>query len=128
MARDFLTVHKARTAARCDPLQDVDETVPGFIPDPSAYQYGKPGRRRARTFSQTIADATRGIEAGAVASGGNMDDLGSQPSVGVARPDWRGHYDAAQSTPAPRASRQLATPGRTEELRRKFRPKAMEGG
>ena len=126
MARSFKDAIREQ---RRDALQDVDETVPGFIPDPSTYQYGKPGARRARTFSQTIADATRGMDAGmAMPSGGVVSELGSKPSVGVARPDWRGHYDAGQATPAPRASLQLATLSRVDELRAKLRPSAIVGG
>lgn len=106
MAVDFNSTHKAK-----DPLQDVDETVPGFIPDPSTYVGPTPGgKRRARTYSQVIADATRGIDAGmAMPSGGVTNDLGSQPGVGRAHPDWRGHYDAAQKVPTPRAALQLQT-------------------
>lgn len=105
MARDFKAALQQR-----DALQNIDQTVPGFLPDPSTYMQPTPGgKRRARTFSQTIADATRGIEAGSAPSGGKMDSMGSEPGVNMARPDWRGHYDAAQRTPAPRASLQLAT-------------------
>lgn len=105
MARDFKSAIQER---RRDPLQDIDETVPGFIPDPSTYSQPTPGgARRARTFSQTIADATRGIDAGmAMPSGGKVID---ESQVGRPAPDWRGHYLGADAPPTPYRFLDLAT-------------------
>lgn len=89
-----------------DPLQDVDETVPGFLPDPSTYVEPTPGgKRRARTFSQAIADATRGADAGMNRFTPQKPDLNSS----AYKPDWRGHYKKPSNTPAPRAALQLET-------------------
>ena len=118
--------------------------MPGFIPNPSTFSQPTPGgTRRARTFSQTIAEVTRNL-------GYSMDkpfmpprpDLTSQPY----KPDWRGHYEAASRVPVPRALLNLATPpvasqivpvlkfdpgrardqaDRIEMLRQTFWPKAM---
>jgi hypothetical protein len=92
-----------------DPLQNIDQTVPGFIPDPSTYSEPTPGgRRRARTFSQMIADATRGMDAGMNRT--TPQDQEDKQLVGDAyKPDWRGHYEKPDCKPAPRASLQLET-------------------
>lgn len=64
------------------------ETSPAAVPLPSTYQYGPPGARRARTFSQVIADATRGVDAGMNRFTAPRPDLSSDAYA----PDWRGHY------------------------------------
>jgi hypothetical protein len=102
----------------------VDETVRGFIPDPSTYSQPTPGgKRRARTFSQAIADATRGVDAGMNRFTPQKPDLSSDPY----NPDWRCHYNRADAPPTRRIFLNLATTQttRVEQLRRKFRPKAM---
>lgn len=89
-----------------DPLFNVDQTVPGFLNDPSTYSAPTPGgKRRARTFSQAIADATRGLDAGMNGPGPTPKDLSSS----AYKPDWRGHYEPPSDVPAPRASLNLAT-------------------
>lgn len=89
-----------------DPLQAVDQTVPGFLNDPSTYSQPTPGgKRRARTFSQAIADATRGVDAGMNRYTKPGSDLSSDPYL----PDWRGHLEQPDPNPAPRDSLQLAT-------------------
>ena len=104
MARDFKTA--IRQQRNRDPLQDVDETVPGFIADPSTYSQPTPGgTRRARTFSQTIADATRGVDAGMNRFTPQKPDLSSS----AYKPDWRGHYNGADVAPVPRIFLDLAT-------------------
>jgi cation transport regulator ChaB len=52
-------------------------------------------RRRARTFSQVIADVSRGLDAGAAAAGtGHIGEMGGAPGASTAATDWRGHYGA----------------------------------
>jgi hypothetical protein len=58
------------------------------ITDPSTYEYGQQGARRARTFSQVIAEATRGVDAGMNRFTEQPADLSSDRYA----PDWRGHY------------------------------------
>lgn len=94
-----------------DPLQNVDETVPGFIADPSTYSEPTPGgKRRARTFSQAIADATRGADAGMNRFTPTRPDLSSS----AYRPDYRGQLSPSQKKPVPRAALQLETEPESE--------------
>lgn len=83
MARDFATVLKAS-----NPLTDIQPL-----------DYGPNHARRTRTFSQVIADATRGMDAGmAMPSGGKQGPNG--PAVeDRQKPDWRGHYLGKVVTP-----------------------------
>jgi hypothetical protein len=76
MARSFAQIHKAE---------------PNPITTPGIYEYGAPGQRRARTYSQVIGEATRGIEAGAVLPPGKQGPNGP-PTTQRQVPDWRGHY------------------------------------
>ncbi len=56
MARDFNAVQKGDTLA----AQPIDTTVSAATQMPGLYVYGPPGARRARTYSQVIAEATNG--------------------------------------------------------------------
>jgi hypothetical protein len=76
MARSFSQVHKAEA----NPI-----TTPGI------YEYGPPGARRARTYSQVIAESTRGMEAGAAMTATPQGPNGPKVEDRQA-PDWRGHY------------------------------------
>lgn len=61
-------------------------------PGTSAVHVDTATRRRARTYSQVIADATRGLDAGmAMPSGGRMSEPGPTADERQ-KPDWRGHY------------------------------------
>jgi hypothetical protein len=142
MARSFKDAIREQRRNR-DALQGVDDTVPGFIPDPSTSSQPTPGgRRRARTFSQAIAEATRGVDHDSGRWMPPVPDLASQPY----KPDWRGHYGQASKKPVPRALLNLATlpvasqivpvlkfdsgrprdqADRIARLREQFRPKAM---
>lgn len=76
MARTFAQIHKIES----NPI-----TTPGV------YEYGSPGARRARTYSQVIAETTRGIEAGAAMTATPQGPNGPPVSQRQA-PDWRGHF------------------------------------
>lgn len=83
MARDFASILKADQ----NPI-----TTPGI------YNYGPPGKRRARTYTQVIADSTRGIEAGMANPPGKVGPNG--PAVEQRQaPDWRGHYLGKRAVP-----------------------------
>lgn len=64
------------------------ETSPGVVASSQVYDTGAPGKRRARTFSQVIAEATRGADAGMNRFTETRPDLSSDRYA----PDWRGHY------------------------------------
>lgn len=93
MARSFAQIHKA-------------ETQPAPVLTPGIYNYGPPGARRARTYSQVIAEATRGIEAGAVIPP-NKPTPNGPPVEDRQQPDWRGHYLGKHAVPIGK----IETPG-----------------
>lgn len=61
---------------------------PGEVASSQVYDTGGVRERRARTFSQVIADATRGVDAGMARYRETPADLSSSAYA----PDWRGHY------------------------------------
>lgn len=83
MARSFAQILKAQASP---------------IAPPGLYIYGPPGDRRARTYSQVIAEATRGIEAGAVIPKNKPTPNGPKVEDRQA-PDWRGHYLGKRAIP-----------------------------
>lgn len=75
MARDFGTILKEKNP----------------ITTPEPLDYGDQGKRRARSFSQVIAESTRGLDAMPMPTGGKVGQNG--PTVAQrSAPDWRGHY------------------------------------
>lgn len=94
MPRDFNAVHKGDALAS----QPVDTTISAATQNPQLYVYGPPGARRARTYSQAIAMATRGIEAGAAITATPQGPNGPKVEDRQA-PDWRGHYLGKVMTP-----------------------------
>ncbi len=96
MARDFNAVQKGDSLA----AQPIDTTVSAATQMPGMYVYGPPGARRARTYSQVIAEATNGgIDSSANLHNGGKPGPNGPKVSDRQKPDWRGHYLGKVVTP-----------------------------
>jgi hypothetical protein len=90
MARTFAQIHKVADTLAAQP---VDTTISAATQNPQLYVYGPPGARRARTYSQVIAEATNGgIDSSANLHNGGKPGPNGPKVEDRQAPDWRGHY------------------------------------
>lgn len=86
MAKDFCTAR-------------MDQTRPGAVEPSHAYDPPFYGTRQGKTWSQVIAETTRGADAGMAPADGGKKTKPGPLTQQRAKPDWRGHYLGQDALP-----------------------------